>query len=76
MALAMISTTISSGTSSPASMYRPSLLPSSEPLARSARKTSPLDRCTMPNCSASLLAWVPLPAPGGPISTILIDRPP
>ena len=32
-----------------------------------ARKMSPVEIAGIPKCSATNFAWVPLPAPGGPI---------
>src|SRR4051794_32203206 len=36
---------------------------------------SPVEMAGILKCSATYLAWVPLPAPGGPISTSLIEAP-
>src|SRR5690349_11179109 len=64
----------SSGTYSPASMKRCASLPRGVPWETLARKMSPVEIAGIPKCSATNLAWVPLPAPGGPISTSLIGR--
>ena len=58
--------TISSETSAPESMIAATRLPSSEPEARAARSMSPVESWTMPRSATSRLAWVPLPAAGGP----------
>src|SRR3954453_20619209 len=65
----------SSGTYSPASMYRLASTPSGVPWETLARKMSPVEMAGILKCSATYLAWVPLPAPGGPISTSLIEAP-
>src|SRR6478672_12473706 len=57
----------SSGTYSPASMKRLASTPSGVPSETLARKMSPVEIAGIPKCSATNLAWVPLPAPGGPI---------
>src|SRR3954468_6175269 len=64
----------SSGTSSPASMSLFASWPRGVPSETLARKMSPVEMAGILKCSAMNLAWVPLPAPGGPISTSLIDR--
>ena len=57
----------SSGTYSPASMYALGLdARAAVPWETLARKMSPVEIAGMPKCSATNLAWVPLPAPGGP----------
>src|SRR6476469_9247016 len=63
----------SSGTYSPWSMYSWAFLPSSVPWDTFARKMSPVEMAGMPKWSATCLAWVPLPAPGGPIRMSLIS---
>ncbi len=40
--------------------------PSGVPALTAARSMSPVEICGMPNFSLMKLAWVPLPAPGGP----------
>ncbi len=40
----------------------------------SCRTRSPADMCASPNASATLLAYVPLPTPGGPKNTTLAAR--
>src|SRR3954464_5241484 len=54
-------------------MYSAAFLPSAVPGERLARKMSPVEIAGMPKCSATTLAWVPLPAPGGPIRMILMS---
>src|SRR6266508_4053747 len=61
--------TTSSGTRSPRSMYCWAVRPRAVPSATLARKMSPVATSAQPKCSAMRTAWVPLPAPGGPIST-------
>ena len=48
-------------------MYRLASMPSAVPLETLARKMSPVEIAGMPKCSATNFAWVPFPAPGGPI---------
>ncbi len=74
MRLRTIRLVISSGTYSPASMYSLAFRPSSVPSETLERKMSPVEIAGMPKCSATTLAWVPLPAPGGPIRMSLIYR--
>src|SRR6476469_11033879 len=62
-----------SGTYSPWSMYSWVFLPSSVPWDTFARKMSPVEIAGMPKWSATTLAWVPFPAPGGPIRMSLIS---
>src|SRR3954466_6165532 len=57
----------SSGTYSPWSMYRLASMPSGVPCETLARKMSPVEIAGILKCSAMNLAWVPLPAPGGPM---------
>src|SRR3954470_24881924 len=57
----------SSGTYSPASMYRFASIPSGVPWDTLARKMSPVEIAGILKCSAMNFAWVPLPAPGGPM---------
>src|SRR3954449_7124625 len=57
----------SSGTYSPASMYRLASRPSGVPWETLARKMSPVEMAGILKCSATNFAWVPLPAPGGPM---------
>src|SRR6476659_10515514 len=52
-------------------MYRLASIPSGVPSETLARKMSPVEIAGIPKCWATNLAWVPLPAPGGPISTSL-----
>src|SRR6188474_3262261 len=61
--------TISSDTSSPASIAALARLPSSVPRLTASRSRSPDDTCGMPFSSRSRWAWVPLPEPGAPSST-------
>ena len=65
--------TISSVTNWPASITVATLLPISVPEVLAARNISPVDNCTMPRSSTKILAWVPLPAPGGPNRIMFID---
>src|ERR1700741_2913529 len=67
--------TISSETSSPASITALIRSPSGVPAFFSWRSMSPVDSWTMPRRSTRRLAWVPLPAPGGP-SRIMFIAPP
>ena len=48
-------------------MYSWAFLPSGVPWETLARKMSPVEIAGMPKWSATILAWVPFPAPGGPI---------
>src|SRR4051812_5285416 len=57
----------SSGTYSPASMNRLASTPSGVPCETLARKMSPVEIAGILKCSAMYFAWVPLPAPGGPM---------
>src|SRR3954470_12139488 len=57
----------SSATYSPASMNRLASTPSGVPCETLARKMSPVEIAGILKCSAMYLAWVPLPAPGGPM---------
>src|SRR5215213_5616702 len=68
--------TSSSGTRSPWSMYSLATVPSSVPLATSSRSRSPVAILARSKCSAIRVAWVPLPAPGGPISSTRMAGPP
>src|SRR5215211_9288499 len=68
--------TSSSGTRTPLSMYSSATLPSSVPLATSSRSRSPVAIRARSKCSAIRLAWVPLPAPEGPISSTRMAGPP
>src|SRR4051794_28103032 len=63
----------SSGTYSPASMYSWAFFPSGVPSETLARKMSPVEIAGMPKWSATTLAWVPFPAPGGPIRINLMS---
>src|SRR5437868_13010336 len=67
--------TISSETSSPASITALIRSPSGVPAFFSARSMSPVDSCTIPRSSTRRLAWVPFPAPGGPSSMMFIAPP-
>src|SRR3954470_6670168 len=58
--------TISSETSSPAAITAFALRPISVPAATAALSMSPVESWTIARCSTRRLAWVPLPAPGGP----------
>src|SRR5918997_558758 len=61
----------SSGTSSPRSLYSCISCPSSVPWFISSRTRSPVSMCVAPVSSSSFAAWVPLPAPCGPMIMIL-----
>src|SRR5690606_25277007 len=69
-----ISTVISSGTYSPARMISSTRRPNSVPSDTWARNISPVDTWGTPSRSATLSAWVPLPAPGGPMNSSLNTR--
>src|SRR5215218_5059199 len=68
--------TMSSGTRSPRSMYSLATLPSSVPLATCSRRRSPVAIRARSKWSAIRVAWVPFPAPGGPISSTRMAGPP
>src|SRR3954453_6194385 len=57
----------SSGTYSPASIKRLASPPRGVPWETLARKMSPVEIAGILKCSAMNFAWVPLPAPGGPM---------
>src|SRR5258706_9260438 len=61
-----------SGPRSPRSMYAFASSPRLVPSRTAARKTSPVAIFGIPMRMASLSACVPLPAPGGPSSTMII----
>src|SRR4051794_7855345 len=42
-------------------------MPSAVPFETLARKMSPVEMAGILKCSATYFAWVPLPAPGGPM---------
>src|SRR3989441_149704 len=65
----VIAITRSSGTSPPASMYAFAFFPSSDRAVTLCRKMSPVETWGTPRYAASFVAWVPLPAPGGPRRT-------
>src|SRR5437867_4695327 len=65
----VIAITRSSGTSPPASMYPFAFFPSSDRAVTLCRKMSPVETWGTPRYAASFVAWVPLPAPGGPRRT-------
>src|SRR3954453_13578312 len=73
MRLRTIRLVISSGTYSPASMYCLAFTPRSVPSETLNRKMSPVEIAGTPKRSATTLAWVPLPAPGGPIRMSLMS---
>src|SRR5690348_12400890 len=54
-------------------MYFFASRPSGVPCETLARKMSPVEIAGTPNRPATNLAWVPLPAPGGPIRMSLIS---
>src|SRR3989338_1871786 len=53
-------------TRSPRAMTSATLLPMAVPEVLASRSISPVESCTMARSSTRRLAWVPLPAPGGP----------
>src|SRR2546428_13026187 len=55
-------------------MYAFAFFPRSVPCATLCRKMLPVEMCGTPRYAASLAAWVPLPAPGGPRRTSLMSR--
>ena len=55
--------------------HRLGLEADSVPAATAARSMSPVESWTIPRCSTSRLAWVPLPAPGGPRRMMFIAAP-
>ena len=57
---------MSSETRPPESMTFLAAMPSGVPALTAARSMSPVEICGMPNFSLMKVAWVPLPAPGGP----------
>src|SRR5437762_5297829 len=61
-----------SGTRSPRSMYAFASSPRFVPSRRAARRTSPVAILGSPRRADSRSACVPLPAPGGPSSTMII----
>src|SRR6478735_10101456 len=58
--------TMSSETSSPASMIALTLRPVGVSAFTASRSMSPVESCRIPWRSTRRAAWVPLPAPGGP----------
>ena len=68
--------TISSGTSSPRSMYAPAVLPFSVPEATASLSMSPVVITGMPYMPLIIRALVPFPEPGGPRMTILVSHTP
>ena len=64
-----------SGTSSPRCMKSPTWRPSGVPSATSARSRSPAAMCSSPRRCASRSPWVPLPEPGGPMSSTFTAPP-
>src|SRR3972149_672849 len=67
-----MATVSSSGTYSPAAMIACTLRPNSVPAAAWSRNISPVETWGTPSSWATRLAWVPLPAPGGPPNKSLI----
>ena len=59
------------GMYSPASMMALTLTPNSVALRMLARKISPVEIAGTEYASARAVAWVPLPAPGAPMMSIL-----
>src|SRR5690242_15462986 len=72
----MIAETISSDTSSPASITALALSPTSVPALTAARSMSPVESCAMPRSATSRSACVPFPAPGGPSRMMSIGNAP
>src|SRR6267378_2857856 len=66
---------MSSETNCPASMTFFAARPSGVPAFTAARNMSPVEICGMRKCSLMKLAWVPLPAPGGPRRISLTKAP-
>ena len=62
----------SSGTKSPLSMYFLASTPSGVIDFTLWRKMSPVEIGTIPILSAIRVAWVPLPEPGGPMSSMRV----
>ncbi len=57
---------MSSETSAPLSITCFAASPSGVPALTAARSMSPVEICGMPYARVMNVAWVPLPAPGGP----------
>src|SRR4029450_12808577 len=72
----VISISMSSGTRSPRSMYSLATVPSCVPLATCSRSRSPVAILARSKWAEIRDAWVPLPAPGGPISSTRMAAPP
>src|SRR5687768_14637656 len=68
-----MSSTTSSGTSFPADMKLWACTPSGVPRSRFSRNRSPVDTCGTDRSAARRAAWVPLPAPGGPMRINTVD---
>src|SRR5258706_6952832 len=66
---------MSSETSCPSSITFFAARPSGVPAFTAARNMSPVEICGMRKCSLMKLAWVPLPAPGGPRRISLTKAP-
>src|SRR5215210_6727725 len=62
---------VASSTSSPDAMIPFTFCPSAVPELTASRSISPVEIAGTPSWLASRVAWVPLPAPGGPSRTIL-----
>src|ERR1044072_3839023 len=71
----MMPETISSETSSPASITALALRPVGVPSLTAVRSMSPVDNCVMPRSETRRCACVPLPAPGGPSKMIFMAFP-
>ncbi len=69
----MMRMTMASETRSPFARIASTSRPSGEPDATAARSMSPVESCGRPRSFCRILAWVPLPAPGGPNRTIFKD---
>src|SRR5262245_15144156 len=71
----MMSTTVASETSRPSRITCSTVSPSGVRLRTASRRRSPVEMWTQPRFSAIRLACVPLPEPGGPSNTSLMDDP-
>ena len=67
---------MSSETSPPLSITFFAARPSGVPALTAARSMSPVEICGIPYASLMNVAWVPLPAPGGPsrINRMVVTR--
>src|SRR5579883_813510 len=70
-----ISWTMASGTRSPLLRYSWALRPRSVPARTASRNMSPVEMCGSPWRVRKISAWVPFPAPGGPMKISRIEDP-